>query len=230
MTVGSENGKRVWPAAVIFDMDGLMFGTEQQIQRTWDLVGPEAAGEPMGYNLYHTMGMSRASRIAYFYEKYGKDFPYEDFEKKYRAKLAEIKAAEGVPVKEGLFALMEYLHDAGIPMVLATGSGRENTMHNLRITGTPDYFAFIITGDMVKVAKPDPYIYRLTCEKLGVEPSEVLVLEDSRNGVRAAYAAGTPVIMIPDIQKDTTPVDGMYTEKFDTLAQVIPYLEEKRKQ
>ena len=51
--------ERQWPLAVIFDMDGLMFGTEQQIQRAWDAVGPEFAGEPMGYNIYQTMGMNR---------------------------------------------------------------------------------------------------------------------------------------------------------------------------
>ena len=77
------------PRAVIFDMDGLMFGTEQQIQRSWDAVGPEFAGEPMGYHIYRTMGMNRASRIQYFREQYGKDFPYEAFEQAYRSRVRE---------------------------------------------------------------------------------------------------------------------------------------------
>ena len=71
--------ERQWPLAVIFDMDGLMFGTEQQIQRAWDAVGPEFAGEPMGYHIYQTMGMKRTLRVRYFKEKYGEDFPFDSF-------------------------------------------------------------------------------------------------------------------------------------------------------
>ncbi len=222
----ADSTKRSWPKAVIFDMDGLMYETEQQIQRAWDAVGPEICGEPLGHNIYHTMGMNRALRVQYFYDTYGTDFPYDRFELAYKAAVAQMKQTEGIPVKDGLFPLLQYLSERRIPMVLATGSSSEHTYENLAVTKTPNVFRHIICGDMVKVAKPDPYIYTLACEKLGIRPEEALVLEDSRNGVRAAYAAGTPVIMIPDMQKDTTPVDAMYLQKMESLHDVLEYLRE----
>lgn len=219
---------RTWPKAVIFDMDGLMYATEQQIRRAWDEVGPEICGEKLGHNIYHTMGMNRTLRVEYFEEHYGKDFPYKAFEEKYKARVAEMKRKEGIPVKDGLFRLLAYLSDQRIPMVLATGSSSEHTWENLALTKTPNVFREVICGDMVKAAKPDPYIYELACRRMNIQPEEALVLEDSRNGVRAAYAAGTPVIMIPDLQKDTGPVDSMYLEKMNSLNEVIPYLKRHR--
>ena len=51
-------------------------------------------------------------------------------------------------------------------------------------------------------------IYLKACAMLRLDPAEVLVLEDSWNGVRSAHSAGAPVILIPDLQKDTGPVEG----------------------
>jgi HAD superfamily hydrolase (TIGR01509 family) len=216
-----------WPAAVIFDMDGLMFGTEGQIQRSWNEVGPEFAGEPAGYHLYQTMGMNRASRIRYFKQQYGEDFPFEAFEQAYREKVREYTENEGVPVKPGLRELLEYLRQTDIPAAVATGSSRVHAMENLEKTDVLKYFRFVIAGDMVERAKPDPEIYRITCEKLGIRPDEALVLEDSWNGVRSAWAAGTPVILIPDLQKDSSPVEGKYYRKMDSLLEVKEWLQQR---
>ena len=86
------------------------------------------------------------------------------------------------------------------------------------------YFQFVLAGDQVKVAKPDPEIYVKTCEMLGRRPEEVLVLEDSWNGVRSAHAAGTPVILIPDLQKDSSPVEGQYLKKMESLKETAEWL------
>lgn len=219
--------EKEWPLAVIFDMDGLMFGTEQQIKRSWDEVGPEYAGEPMGFHIYQTMGMNRASRIRYFRKQYGEDFPYEDFEQAYRGRVREFSRREGVPVKPGLRELLELLRGAGIPAAVATGSSRAHALDNLERTGVTGYFQFVVAGDMVKRAKPDPEIYLITCRKLGLAPEETLVLEDSWNGVRAAAAAGTPVILVPDLQKDSSPVDGLYYRKMESLSEVAEWLRQR---
>ena len=220
-----ENRKTGWPSAVIFDMDGLMFQTEQQIQRAWDIVGPSFCGEPMGYHLKNTMGMNRTSRMEYFYKACGAEFPFEKFEQCYRAEVEKMKQAEGIPVQKGLFELMGFLHEKQVPMILATGSRKESTMENLRLTGTPrDWFAFIITGDMVKYAKPDPYIYTLCCSRQGILPQDALVLEDSVNGVLAGSSAGIPTFFVPDLQKETHKADGLYARKFQDLTEVEKYL------
>ena len=82
------------------------------------------------------------------------------------------------------------------------------------------YFRFVLAGDQVQVAKPDPEIYLKACAMLRLDPAEVLVLEDSWNGVRSAHSAGAPVILIPDLQKDTGPVEGLYLRKMESLEEV----------
>ena len=219
----------LWPRAVIFDMDGLMYATEQQIQRAWDEVGPEIVGKPLGNEIYHTMGMNRALRVKYFYDTYGSDFPYEKFEKAYKACVADMKQREGIPVKQGLFRLLAFLCEERIPAVLATGSSSFHTYENLALTRTPDLFHYVICGDMVRAAKPDPFIYELSCRKLGMRPEEVLVLEDSVNGVLAAHAAHTPVIMIPDLQKgQTSAVEDLPLAMMDSLDDVTDMLMDAR--
>jgi beta-phosphoglucomutase-like phosphatase (HAD superfamily) len=66
-------------------------------------------------------------------------------------------------------------------------------------------FEFVLAGDMVKVKKPDPEIYNMALEKTGLEPNEVVVIEDSRNGVLAAKAAGLYIVATTNV----------YTEKED---------------
>ena len=62
-------------------------------------------------------------------------------------------------------------------------------------------------GDQLKRSKPEPDIYLLACEKLGTDPSTAYAVEDSYNGIRAAYRAGMHPIMVPD---QLPPTDEMY--------------------
>ena len=58
-------------------------------------------------------------------------------------------------------------------------------------------FQFVLTCDDVRHGKPDPEIYRLAAERLGIRPERMLVLEDSQNGCRAAVAAGAVAVAVP---------------------------------
>ena len=74
----------------------------------------------------------------------------------------------------------------------------------------------MLAGDQVQVANR----IRRSSESLRYAApgsAEVLVLEDSWNGVRSAHSAGAPVILIPDLQKDTGPVEGLYLRKMESL-------------
>lgn len=216
--------ERKWPLAVIFDMDGLMFGSEELIRRSWDEVGPELGYEPLGHHIFQTMGMNRASREKYFLQACGPDFPYDRFQEAYRDRVRGYADREGIPVKKGLKSLLEYLRREQIPAVVATGSSRAHALDYLERTGVLGYFQFVLAGDQVQVAKPDPEIYLKACGMLGRKPEEVLVLEDSWNGVRSAHRAGAPVILIPDLQKDSGPVEGLYLKKMESLEEVEKWL------
>ena len=74
---------------------------------------------------------------------------------------------DGIPVKPGLYELLEYLEAQKIPAALASASRMEYTERNLEKTGIRRYFCHLVTGDMVSHAKPNPEIFWKAAELLG---------------------------------------------------------------
>lgn len=64
-----------------------------------------------------------------------------------------------------------------------------------------DLFDAIITGEQVEHGKPDPEIYEMACDAIGVTAGLSFAVEDSPNGIRSAAAANLRVIMVPDLVK-----------------------------
>jgi HAD superfamily hydrolase (TIGR01509 family) len=212
------------PVAVVFDMDGLMFDSERIIQISWN-----QAGQKMGYgalgddNVRNTLGFNNARRRQYFLGAYGEDFPYEEFRRRYRLEFAAYVDEHGLPAKKGLHELLEALKRRGISMAVATSSSREYALGNITREGIESYFQTIITGDMVKKAKPDPEIYVKACEALGVDPQQAMALEDSYHGIRSAYQAGMLPVMVPDLLRDISPVETLLAGCADSLLEVAEW-------
>ncbi len=102
-------------------------------------------------------------------------------------------------------------------MALATASGREEVGE--RLGAMVGVFATITTRDDATRGKPNPDIYLAAAASLGLPPSECLALEDSFAGVRAAAAAGMPVVMVPDLAQPTPEIadlaEGVFTSLFE---------------
>ena len=81
----------------------------------------------------------------------------------------------------------------------------------LDLAGLSEYFVEIIGGEMVEKSKPEPDIFLLGCERLGVTPEMAVVLEDSENGIRGASRAGIATICIPDLKEPDESVHSMIT-------------------
>lgn len=209
------------PRAVVFDMDGLMFDSEREVQYAWDVAGEELGYGRLGHHIYHTLGMNRAAREQYFREQYGNDFPTERFRERYRKAAADYAARRGLVPKPGLYEILEAVKARGLPAAVATSSSREHAYGNLEKSGTLSYFQAVICGNMVTEAKPSPQIYLRACEALGVQPEEAAALEDSYNGLRAAAAAGMKAVMVPDLLQDDRPVRGLIYAKAESLLGVM---------
>ena len=102
---------------------------------------------------------------------------------------------------EGLPAFLENASSQGIPIALATSAPQENVDFTLDSTGLKKYFSIISDASMVKNGKPDPEIYLLTAAKLGVQPSDCIVFEDSIAGIQSALSAGMRVIGVATTHK-----------------------------
>lgn len=220
-----EEKRSFYPEAVVFDMDGIMFDSERIVQYSFN-----KAGEEMGYgllgdeNICFTLGMNRAGRKAYFKEKYGQDFPYDAFQKRYSGIYKEYVERNGLPVKPGLYEILEVLEKQGIPAAVATSSSRENALENLRRAGILEKFQAVITGDMVRAAKPDPEIYQKACESLNIEPGKAMALEDAPKGIMAAKRAGMYAVFIPDILEDMEKFPVLPDRKEESLLTAASWL------
>ena len=97
----------------------------------------------------------------------------------------------------GLYDLLDLLESLSIPYGVATSSRRLFAEEILDRGGVRQRLKFLLTGDDVKHGKPDPEMYLAAAEKLGIAPAEMLVLEDSGNGVLSGVTAGAQVVAVP---------------------------------
>jgi HAD superfamily hydrolase (TIGR01509 family) len=111
---------------------------------------------------------------------------------------AQIVADGRIPLREGVRALMDDCRAAGVAMAVATTTSRSNVEALLGAhlgAAWGECFACVLCGEDAPRKKPDPQVYALVLERLGLNANEVLAIEDSPVGVRACVAAGVPVIV-----------------------------------
>jgi HAD superfamily hydrolase (TIGR01509 family) len=104
---------------------------------------------------------------------------------------------QGLAPMPGLLALLDTLERNEIPKAVATSSGRAFVHDVLGRVQLLDRFQFILTAEDVVEGKPHPEIYLKAAAQFGIEPRQMLVLEDSQNGCNAAVAAGAVVVAVP---------------------------------
>ena len=186
--------------AIIFDMDGLMIDSERVTFECYQeiLKGMKLT---MDEEFYKTLlGKPLKGIYQRFYDVYGNDFPIEDVIKDVHALMAKRFETEGVPIKTGLKSLLEYLKENNYKTIVATSSNRDRVDTILSQAQITDYFDDSICGDEVTKGKPNPEVFLKSCQKLGVNVDEAIVLEDSEAGIQASYDAGIKVICIPDMK------------------------------
>lgn len=106
---------------------------------------------------------------------------------------------QGVTPMRGLLPWFDALEASGLPFGVATSSLHRFADQILRQNGLRDRIQFLLTGEDVRKGKPDPEMYLLAAKTLGIDPANMLVLEDSENGCAAAVAAGSVAVAIPGV-------------------------------
>jgi HAD superfamily hydrolase (TIGR01509 family) len=182
--------------AVVFDMDGLMFNTEDVYQE-------------VGTQLMRRRGCEYTQELS---DAIMGRTPQACFETMIRwhslSDRWEAMAAESEDLfvalldnylapMPGLLELLDALEAAGVPKAIGTSSSRKVLSAVLSRFSMEPRFHFTLTAEDIVHGKPHPEIYLKAAERLGLAPEEVLVLEDSQTGSRAAAAAGTFVVAVP---------------------------------
>ena len=211
--------------AVVFDMDGLMFDTERVFVQAWDYAGEKMGIGKAGYMTIKTLGMNVESSRQVWLEEFGDCYNEEELRKYSREFRDNYYANNKVPVKKGLYVLLDYLKEQGYKLAVASSTPQWEVERHLKDAGVYDYFQTVICGDMVSKSKPEPEIYLKACEAIGVQPEEALALEDSRNGLMSAHRAGMKVIMVPDLWEADEEVKAFLWNMCHDLVEVKEFLE-----
>lgn len=198
--------------AVIFDMDGVIFDSERLVLEDWIETAPRYGISDIKEVFRQCIGVNTATTRQIFFDHYGTDFPFDEFKKETSA-LFHARYGEGrLPMKPGVTELLAYLKEERFLIGLASSTRRAVVEQEIRDAGLMQYFNDLTCGDMLKKSKPEPDIFLMACGNLGVLPGEAVTVEDSYNGIRAAYRAGTTPIMVPDmIQPDDEMKQLAYT-------------------
>ena len=188
--------------AVIFDMDGVLIDSEKISRDLWIKYGT-SMGIPereMNDVFKFCLGMNMQDEADEFNKRYDWNYDqYKSFVDKVQQEKEMYRSPSGsLPLKSNAVDLLEALSGEDIKIALASSSTPENINRNLSGNDIAGYFEVIVSGQDVRHSKPDPEIYIKTADKLGVHPSECLVIEDAPNGIEAAVKAGMDVIMVMD--------------------------------
>ena len=194
-------------------MDGLLLDSEPLYRATWKAAA-SSLGFPIDDVLYERfVGRGNAESEQILSDHFGEMFPLDKFHSLWSHDFDE--SVSTVARKPGAMELLDALEKRGIPKALATSSPR---VLALRCLGDlASRFAALAFGDEVSHAKPAPDLFLLAAHRLDVEDSEA--------GVRAAFAAGMDVIMVPDLVPPSEEIASITTSVCKTLHDVLAILE-----
>lgn len=200
--------------ALIFDVDGTLTDNERDGHRVafnrafkeagldwhWDIETYDRLLEVFGGK----------ERIRYYIADFLTGFEVPEDLGSYIGKLHKLKTehylqllkAGALPLRPGVARLIKEAHSTGLKLAIASTTTLENALLLVKLTlggKSLDWFDVIACGDIVEAKKPAPDIYLYTLEKLDLDASECLVIEDTEAGLKSAMAAGlTTVVTVND--------------------------------
>jgi HAD superfamily hydrolase (TIGR01509 family) len=213
--------------AVIFDMDGLMFDTERIAVESWGRAGQLLGVDIPAGLIIETVGMNRQDAKTILMRRLGDAFPYPEA-RRLRIQFAEETIArDGVPIKDGLYALLDVLEGAGVRKAVATSTDQARALKLLERAKVRNRFDAIVCGDEVAQGKPCPDIFLAAAGRLGCEAHHCMALEDSEAGLTAAHRAGMLPVMVPDLKTPSAQARSLAFRVFQSLNEVASFLSEE---
>lgn len=195
--------------AVIFDMDGLLLDTETIAISTFVAACRECGFEPDLKVYYKVIGTTYKKTQEILKEGFGEGFDYESVSKLWSRKFDAQVENQPVPLKTGVHSLLGCLYRRRMKMAVVTSTRRSTAVKELTNVELLQFFDLVVGGDEITNGKPNPDIYLKACVGLREAPEHCLALEDSDNGVRAAFSAGLTVIQVPDLLEPSTEMKAL---------------------
>ena len=184
-----------FPAAILFDHDGTLVDTEPVWAAAKVALAAEFGGTWTEQDTLDCLGLSMQFTLDRLRER-GVNLPDEEINNRLVAKVHETLAQQPVEFLPGIEHFLSEVRDAQIPAAVVTNA--TTSVARRTANAAPEgMFSVIIGNDETTHPKPNPQPYLLAAERLGVDPTQCVAIEDSPSGVRSATAAGMRVIVVP---------------------------------
>ncbi|MCD7824736.1 MAG: HAD family phosphatase [Clostridiaceae bacterium] len=186
--------------AVLFDMDGLIFDTERLFMEQLAVVMRD-----YGYRLTReiycgSLGLGGRQLREYMAAQFGTEYPFDEITQITKRKVEAVAETVGLIVKPDIRETLAWLKEQEVYCAVASSTHTERVEYYLRQAGLSDWFSLVVGGEQVQRSKPYPDIFLHTCRLAKKKPERCIVLEDSENGVIAAYRSGCRVVCVPDLK------------------------------
>ena len=215
----------------IFDLDGVIVDTAKYHYLAW-----KHLADQLGITFTHEdnerfKGVSRRRCLEMLLEMGGISVTRQQFDawlqeknEDYLKYISRMDASEILP---DVTRVLDHLKDRKIPMAL--GSASKNAVPILKKVGLMDYFETVVDGTQVARAKPDPEVFLIAASRLGLPPSDCVVVEDALAGIEAANTAGMYSLGIgdPEVLLGADRVFGDFTEIPDDFIESLLELKVK---
>lgn len=181
--------------AVIFDMDGVLVDNKKYHLDAWQLFLRKHGIEVSYDEIVSTFGNTNREILKHFFGNTLTEEQIElwSYEKEYLYRVLFQKEIVPAP---GLVNLLNILKHNNIPLAIATSAPPANANFVVDNTQIREFFSYIVDETMVKRGKPDPELYLKAADRLGMNPADCIVFEDSLAGIASAQNAGMKVIAI----------------------------------
>ena len=182
------------PIGVIFDMDGVLVDSADAHLRSWQRLAAECGGSVTESQFAATFGRQNRDIVPILFGQVSDDRLAGLADRKEEIYRDLVRARP--PIVDGAIALIGGLHAVGVPMAVGSSGPRPNIELIVEALGAQDKIEVIVSGDDVTRGKPDPQVFLLAAERLGVTRSRCVVVEDAPVGVQAAKAAGARAVAV----------------------------------
>jgi HAD superfamily hydrolase (TIGR01509 family) len=189
--------------ALIFDFDGLLMDTESTLLESWRWEWRRHGLEldPVGFFPDHGSDATEP-RYRALAAAVGPAYDRDSSHALRMAYRAELNAALGPA--PGIAGWLDRAAERGLRLAVSSSSALSHVGPMLERVGLRARFEVLATGDEVAAQKPDPAVYRLALDRLGLPAGDAVAFEDSAHGVAAAQAAGLRCVAVPNPHADHT--------------------------